>query len=113
MRDVADLLKEEYPSDKPRYFHGFDISDAQFPADRGSFEYSVQDCLKPFPAEHHNRYDLVHVRLLVSGLKEVDYKKVVANLVPLLSKYEITLLQLSISFLGLYFFFSRFCRTAY
>jgi hypothetical protein len=66
-------------------YHGFDISDAQFPADINA-SFSLQDCLKPFPVEHHGRYDLVHVRLLVAAIKSVDFKLIVANLKPLLSK---------------------------
>ncbi|KAL1966950.1 hypothetical protein VTN77DRAFT_3694 [Rasamsonia byssochlamydoides] len=86
LADVKNQLEEKYPSDTPRYYHGFDISDAQFPAegDRGSIKYSVHDCLQPFPAEHHGRYDLVHVRLLVAAIREKDYKVIVENLVPLL-----------------------------
>jgi hypothetical protein len=66
-------------------YHGFDISDAQFPADINA-SFSLQDCLKPFPVEHHGRCDLVHVRLLVAAIKSVDFKLIVANLKPLLSK---------------------------
>jgi hypothetical protein len=78
-------LTKEVPSDHPRYYHGFDISPGQFP-DSGDIHFSVQDVREPFPPEHRNRYDLVHVRALVGGLKEVEYKDVVANLVTLLSK---------------------------
>lgn len=74
-------------------YHGFDISDAQFPASNNNnntdpgtgIGFSVQDCLKPFPEEHHGQYDLVHVRLLVAAVKEVDYALIVANIKPLLS----------------------------
>lgn len=76
---------DSIPMDNPRYYHGFDISPDQFPSDPGHIHYSVQDTMKPFPPEHLGRYDLVHVRLLVGAIKEVDYKHAVANLVTLLS----------------------------
>ncbi|KAL6233811.1 hypothetical protein BDW75DRAFT_231683 [Aspergillus navahoensis] len=47
-----------------RYFHGFDISPAQFPPAPEGIELTVQDIFKPFSVEHHNRYDLVNARLL-------------------------------------------------
>lgn len=59
----------------------------QFPKDPSdeSIQFSLQNCLEPFPLEHHGRYDLVHVRLLVAALKESEYKTAVANIATLLS----------------------------
>jgi reverse gyrase len=62
------------------------VSSAQFPSDAGDIHFSIQDILKPFPTDHLNRYDLVHVRFLAAAIREADYKAVVANLVTLLSK---------------------------
>lgn len=78
-----------YPSDTKRYYHGFDISDVQFPKGPSdeSIHFSLQNCLEPFPLEHHGRYDLVHVRLLVAALEKSEYKTAVANIATLLSMY--------------------------
>ncbi|KAL3472042.1 hypothetical protein BJX99DRAFT_12255 [Aspergillus californicus] len=70
-------------SAQDRYYHGFDISDAQFPSTHG-IELSVQDVLKPFPSEHHNRYDLVHVRLLVAAITQSQTEAAVSNLMTIL-----------------------------
>ncbi|KAL5693812.1 hypothetical protein EMGR_004340 [Emarellia grisea] len=53
-------------------------------AQRHEIQLTVQDILQPFPQEHRGRYDLVHVRLLVGALKEVDYPRAVRNLYDLL-----------------------------
>ncbi|KAH8705049.1 putative LaeA-like methyltransferase [Talaromyces proteolyticus] len=90
LRDVKAHLDSTHPTgpSKPRYYHGFDLSDAQYPTNQGldGINYSLHDCLKPFPVEHHNRYDLVHVRLLVAAIKETEFKLIVANLKPLLKR---------------------------
>lgn len=68
-----------------RYYHGFDISAEQFPENPGAIQFSVQDLTIPFPREHRERYDLVHVRLLVAALEEADYKAAIANIYDILS----------------------------
>ncbi|OQD87727.1 hypothetical protein PENANT_c005G05526 [Penicillium antarcticum] len=67
------------------YYHGFDISADQFPDDTGNLKFSAQDITLPFPEEHWNRYDLVHVRLLVAAIDEADYKAAISNLSAILS----------------------------
>ncbi|KAI2818128.1 hypothetical protein CBS115989_5440 [Aspergillus niger] len=67
-----------------RYYHGFDISAEQFPENPGAIQFSVQDLTIPFPREHRERYDLVHVRLLVAALEEADYKAAIANIYDIL-----------------------------
>lgn len=81
---AAQELLKDIPSDNLRYYHGFDISNAQFPSDSENATFSVQDVLKPFPALHLASYDLVHVRLLCAAIKEVEFKDVAANLMTLL-----------------------------
>ncbi|KAL2864412.1 class I SAM-dependent methyltransferase [Aspergillus lucknowensis] len=66
------------------YYHGFDISAAQFPENPDEIEFSVHDILKPFPAEHHNRYDLVNVKFLVAAFPESQYPAAVNNLLTIL-----------------------------
>ncbi|KAL4769159.1 hypothetical protein BDW60DRAFT_195592 [Aspergillus nidulans var. acristatus] len=81
--DVRNLLVNR-AGEFPRYFHGFDISPAQFPPDAEGIDFTVQDIFKPFPVEHHNRYDFVNVRLLVTAIAESDYEKAVQNLITIL-----------------------------
>lgn len=88
--ESKDLLNEKVSNDSSRYFHGFDISGAQCPpSPLQGFEFSVQDVLKPFPAEHHNRYDLVNARMLVAAITEPEYETVVKNLMTILSECKI------------------------
>ncbi|OGM48428.1 hypothetical protein ABOM_003398 [Aspergillus bombycis] len=82
LRDLSRSLSE-VPGVQ-RYYHGFDISSAQFPPADDSIKFSVHDITVPFPEEHWNRYDLVHVRLLVAALAEPDYRAAVANIYQLL-----------------------------
>ncbi|KAL4971743.1 S-adenosyl-L-methionine-dependent methyltransferase [Aspergillus desertorum] len=70
--------------ESPRYFHGFDISPAQFPPAPDGIEFTVQDIFNPFPVEHHSRYDLVNVRLLLTALPESEFEKAVQNLLTIL-----------------------------
>jgi hypothetical protein len=89
---LADLVKR-LPNASSVYMHGFDVSDEQFPPDNTitgpqgrAIPLSVQDGLKPFPAEHLGRYDIVHIRLLTAGLPQDGYAKVLNNARDLLSK---------------------------
>jgi len=82
----ASALLKDVSTDRPRYYHGFDISAAQFPKVQDGINFSVQDVLKPFSAAHLNRYDLVHVRVLFCGLKKDEYGPAVENLKTLLSE---------------------------
>lgn len=87
LQDVSETLRDKHPVQERRLFHGFDISDAQFPsAHDDEFMFTVHDVLQPFPLSEHGRYDLVHVRLLMAALKEEDYGQVASNLHSLLSK---------------------------
>ncbi|KAL3490990.1 hypothetical protein BJX62DRAFT_237594 [Aspergillus germanicus] len=74
------------PNPNSYTLHGFDISAAQFlpsPETHG-LSLSVHDILRPFPIEHRDKYDLVHVRMLVSALKVEEYEVAVRNLVEIL-----------------------------
>ncbi|KAL4755395.1 hypothetical protein BDW72DRAFT_163595 [Aspergillus terricola var. indicus] len=83
--EARDLLKSRVPNQEHRTFHGFDISVAQFPRPPPEdVLFSCQDILKPFPPEHHRKYDLVHVRLLVTAFPEKEYDTAVRNLVEIL-----------------------------
>ncbi|KAL4898973.1 hypothetical protein BDW74DRAFT_184162 [Aspergillus multicolor] len=80
----AKKVLEKHAGESERYFHGFDISAAQFPPAPEGIQLSVHDVFQPFPAEHHNRYDLVNVRLLVTAFPESEYQKAVNNLLTIL-----------------------------
>ncbi|KAB8227788.1 class I SAM-dependent methyltransferase [Aspergillus alliaceus] len=82
LKDVSQLLNGT--SSIQRYYHGFDISPQQFPDSPGKIQFSVHDITMPFPKEHWNRYDLVHVRLLVAGLAESEYKTAITNIYDIL-----------------------------
>jgi hypothetical protein len=87
---VSRLLATKQPtSGSRRYYHGFDISSAQFPKTlfESNLELSVHDILQPFHKEHLGRYDLVNVRLLVGAIKETDYMTAVTNAASLLSQF--------------------------
>lgn len=90
LRDAATVLSmwNRNPS-SPYYLHGSDISSAQFqpiPAQANAeIQLSLQNCLEPFPAEHHGRYDFVHVRLLVGALRKGEYELAIKNVFDILS----------------------------
>ncbi len=66
---------------------GFDINTTKFrPASALPPNVSLQhaNALEPFPAALHEQYDLVHVRLLVLGLKPADWQPIAQNIMALL-----------------------------
>lgn len=70
-------------------FIGFDISDQQFPSSDGfapRVTFAVHDMVKPFPTEHHEKFDLVNVRLVSYAIKGKDLEQVVRNVLQLLRK---------------------------
>ena len=65
-------LSEQLP--KSVKFDGFDISDSQFPKRLPeNMELHVADAKKPFPAEYHGQFDVVHIRLLTIAMQEPDW----------------------------------------
>ncbi|KAJ5097826.1 hypothetical protein N7532_004827 [Penicillium argentinense] len=83
LKEILESMKH-MPAACPRYYHGFDISDAQFPSTPEEIDFTVQDVTRPLPLQHQSRYDLVHVRMLVGAIKVSDFKTVLANLITLL-----------------------------
>ncbi|KAJ5267185.1 hypothetical protein N7478_009993 [Penicillium angulare] len=82
LEELAHIL----PTTKPLDLHGFDISSAQFPpgaeiivSGKRPIPLTAHDALNKYPAEHQGRYDLVHIRLLVAGIKKEDYAIVLRN----------------------------------
>ncbi|KAI4220859.1 MAG: hypothetical protein L6R36_007312 [Xanthoria steineri] len=74
-------------SDQQPTFIGFDISDQQFPPPDPSsprLAFELHDMLKPFPTQHHEKFDLVNVRLVSYAIKGADLDRVVQNVIQLL-----------------------------
>ena len=70
-------------------FVGFDISSEQFPPVEtlpSNVALKVHDMSTPFPSEHHEKFDLVNVRLVSYAIKAVDLDKVVRNIIQILRK---------------------------
>lgn len=66
---------------------GFDIADDTFPAAESrpaNLSLHMHSATQPFPEEHVGRYDLVHARLLVYGLKKGEWEVVARNMYALL-----------------------------
>lgn len=74
-------MAEQYPS---ATLDGFDISDKQFPPLLSNIKLHVHDLRQPFPAEFHNKYDLVHIRLLFTAIDPKEWSSTVSNLAALL-----------------------------
>ena len=72
-----------HPEIPDAVFEGLDISDALFPprdALPAGATLSLQDLKQPFPEHMHEKYDLVHLRLLVSGMRPDDWAPAVCNI---------------------------------
>ncbi|KAL8727029.1 MAG: hypothetical protein Q9166_006327 [cf. Caloplaca sp. 2 TL-2023] len=68
-------------------FVGFDISKEQFPPTQSlppHVKLVVHDMVEPFPAEYHERFDLVNVRLVSYAIKGSNLDRVVRNVIQLL-----------------------------
>ncbi|KAJ0423037.1 S-adenosyl-L-methionine-dependent methyltransferase [Aspergillus carlsbadensis] len=82
--DAKQILDQKAGESSSRSYHGFDISPAQFPSTPQGIELSVQDVFQPFPAEFINRFDLVHVRLMVTAFPESKFQEAVENVLTIL-----------------------------
>ena len=68
-------------------FDGFDISDAMYPSRAmipANISFTLHDAKLAFPTALKQRYDFVHIRLMVSGLEKDDWDVVAANAIQLL-----------------------------
>ena len=70
---------------------GFDISSEQFPSyasgvAEGRMRLFEHNVVHPLPEEHFERYDVVHQRLLILGLKRGEWPVAISNLVTTLSE---------------------------
>jgi len=77
-------LSELYPGAS---LYGFDISPALYPSTEtlpSNIHLDVMDIRQPPPLSEHKKYDLVHVRLIVAGIKPSEWEVVVSNIVQLL-----------------------------
>ena len=74
------------PSEELRLV-GFDITADKFSKENEKgVELVVHDITEPFDTKWHGTFDVVHLRLLVYAIREVDVRKVVENMRDLLSK---------------------------
>ena len=82
---LREAAQELVMSEEKIVFTGFDISAQQFPRDNISgLDFVVHDVVEPFPSEYHEKFDLVHVRLLSYALKAQDLEVSVKNIIQLL-----------------------------
>ena|SRR5579871_1856351 len=67
-------------------FHGFDISSEQFPKTHmpANVQFHIADAKNPFSPEFHEKFDVVHLRLLIAGISGDDWKTVTQNVCMLL-----------------------------
>lgn len=91
LRQLADELTLSRPvhGEESSFFVGFDISQQQFPpADSlpSQMKFVVHDMVDAFPAQYHERFDLVNVRLVSYAVKASDLDRVVRNITQLLSE---------------------------
>jgi len=85
LEDVSDTLSNSSPTTQE--YTGFDISTKHFPrAQKPGMDFHEHDILQPFPADFHNRYDLVHIRLLVLALRKDQFEAAVTNVAALLKQ---------------------------
>lgn len=84
---TAIFLKTIQPQYPNAVLEGFDISSELFPAQEtlsSNISLGVLDMKQPFPPEMHGKYDLVHVRMLVTAMLPDDWDPTVRNLATLL-----------------------------
>ena len=99
LREVtAELAFHVGHKDSPQYETvGFDISSDQFPAaPEPHSKFVVWDATTALPAEYHEFFDVVHVRLITVAVTVDQIKLMTRNLIQLLSKWNIDLVLSSI-----------------
>ncbi|KAF2097741.1 hypothetical protein NA57DRAFT_76550 [Rhizodiscina lignyota] len=82
--DLSHSTKDTHPS---WTFDGFDISSAQFPSQDSvpsNVHLHIADVKRPFPAEFHGQFDMIHARLLLLAMDSMDWILVVNNMKTLL-----------------------------
>ena len=84
---LREAAQELTTSQEKIEFTGFDISAQQFPKDDiHGVNFVEHNVVEPFPPEYHEKYDLVHVRLLSYALRAQDLENSVRNIIQILSK---------------------------
>lgn len=85
---LREAAQELATSKEQIVFTGFDISAQQFPKDdTHGLNLVVHNVVEPFPPEYHEKFDLVHVRLLSYALKAQDLEISVKNVIQLLREF--------------------------
>lgn len=89
LRDTASQLLSSDRATESIEFWGFDISAQQFPREGSpGTTFRVQNVVESFPQQFHEKFDVVHVRLLSYAVKAKDLEKVVDNIVQILRQYR-------------------------
>ena len=90
-------------------FVGFDISPSQFPhpddkAVPGNVhvDFVVHDITESFPPQYHDKFDLVHIRLLSYAIKAANLVRVVENAVQILRKFVAEMMWPSLITVSIY-----------
>ena len=88
LRDTASQLLSSERATADIEFSGFDISAQQFPRDVSpGMNFHVHNIVESFPPQFHEKFDVVHVRLLSYAIKAKDLENVVRNVVQILRQY--------------------------
>ena len=73
---------------------GFDISGDQFPDSKTSgLEFVVHDAVTPFPAQYHEKFDLVHLRFLSYAIKANQLQDCVDSVSRLIRKLALPIIM--------------------
>lgn len=85
LRDTASQMLSSERATQSIEFWGFDISAQQFPPEESpGTKFQVHNIVDSFPPQFHEKFDVVHVRLLSYAIKAKDLEKVVDNIVQIL-----------------------------
>ncbi|KAL8830073.1 MAG: hypothetical protein Q9191_001645 [Dirinaria sp. TL-2023a] len=100
LRDTASQMLSSERATQSIEFWGFDISAQQFPPEESpGTKFQVHNIVDSFPPQFHEKFDVVHVRLLSYAIKAKDLEKVVDNIVQILHQRQLRRgLQLHILF---------------
>lgn len=72
--------------------HGFDISEEQYPPKHmwpGNVNLALLDALKDVPPALVGQYDVVHIRMWASNIRDGNTRPLISHLQELLSEYYI------------------------
>jgi SAM-dependent methyltransferase len=87
LKDYASqIASEQHGSIEGYNFVGFDISPLQYPSQHDEVQFVIHDMTSPFPAQYHDMFDLVNIRLVVAAVPVRKLKDVLVNVLEILRK---------------------------